>query len=62
MCESNAYVRRSGVEELLLQEVVVVEPIEGGFRLRSLFGEETVVHGKLEEVNLLKHKILFEEG
>ncbi|MBI5441829.1 MAG: CooT family nickel-binding protein [Deltaproteobacteria bacterium] len=61
MCESNAYVRRGEAEELLLQEVVIVEPAEGGYRLRSLFGEETLVQGRLEEVNLLKHKILFSE-
>jgi predicted RNA-binding protein len=60
MCESNAYLRRQAGEELLLREVVVVEPVEGGYRLRSLFGEETIVRGRLEEVNLLKHKILFQ--
>jgi len=59
MCESNAYVRRGTVEELLLSEVAVVEPVEGGFRLRSLFGEEALVQGRIEEINLLKHKILF---
>ena len=62
MCESNAFLRRSGAEELVLSEVAVVEPVEGGFLLRGLFGEEVLVKGKLEEINLLKHKILFTEG
>ena len=61
MCESNAYLRRGDTEELLLKEVAVVEPVEGGFRLRSLFGEEALVRGRIQEVNLLKHKILFAE-
>ncbi len=61
MCESNAYVRRPTGEELLLREVAIVEPVEGGYRLRSLFGDEAVVRGSIEEVNLLKHKILFRE-
>jgi predicted RNA-binding protein len=61
MCESNAYVRRGSEEELLLSEVAVVEPVEGGFRLRGLFGEEVLVRGRIEEINLLKHKILFAE-
>ncbi|MBI5015167.1 MAG: CooT family nickel-binding protein [Deltaproteobacteria bacterium] len=61
MCESNAFVRRGTTEELLLSEVAIVEPVEGGFRLRSLFGEEALVRGRLEEINLLKHKILFAE-
>lgn len=62
MCESNAFFRRGEAEELLLKEVAVVEPVEGGYLLRSLFGDETVVKGRIEEINLLKHKILFTEG
>ncbi|HSH68712.1 MAG TPA: CooT family nickel-binding protein [Deferrisomatales bacterium] len=59
MCESNAFVRRGEQEELLLEEVVMIVPVEGGFLLRSLFGEETVVRGTLEEINLLKHRVVF---
>ena len=59
MCESNAFLRRGEDDELLLEEVVVIEPVDGGFRLRSLFGEETVVRGTLEEINLLKHRVVF---
>ncbi|GAB4269912.1 MAG: CooT family nickel-binding protein [Deferrisomatales bacterium] len=61
MCESNAYVRRGDTEELILQEVATIERIEGGYRLRSLFGEEAEVRGKIQEINLLKHKVLFSE-
>ncbi len=61
MCESNAYLRRGGEEQLLLREVVVVEPVEGGFRLVGIFGEEATVRGRIEEINLLQHKILFTE-
>ena len=62
MCESNAFIRRGEKEELLLEEVVWMEPVEGGFRLRSLFGEETVVMGTLQEINLLKHRVVFREA
>lgn len=61
MCESNAYLRRGGDEELLLREVAQIEPVEGGFRLLSLFGEEALVRGRIAEINLLKHRILFAE-
>ena len=61
MCESNAYLRRGEEEELLLREVVVVEPVEGGYRQVGIFGEEATVRGRIEEINLLKHKILFTE-
>ena len=61
MCESNAFLRRGDGEEVLLREVTLLEPIDGGYRLRSLFGEEAVVRARLEEVNLLKHRITFVE-
>lgn len=61
MCESNAYMRRKDDEELLLASVARMEPTEGGFRLTGLFGEELEVKGRIEEVNLLKHKIVFTE-
>ncbi len=59
MCESNAFLRDGDEERLVMEDVSFVEPVEGGYRLRGLFGEETVVRGRLEEINLLKHKILF---
>ncbi len=61
MCESNAFLLRPEGEELVLEDVAVMEPVEGGYRLRSLFGEEAVVKGRLREVNLIKHRIVFSE-
>ena len=59
MCESNAYMFKNGQEELLLSSVATVDPVEGGFKLVGLFGEELEVSGKLKEINLLGHKIVF---
>jgi predicted RNA-binding protein len=59
MCESNAFLKRGTDEELLLACVARVDPTEDGFLLTGLFGEEVNVKGKLEEVNLLAHKIVF---
>lgn len=61
MCESNAYMLRDGTEELILSEVVVIEPVEGGYSLSGLFGESITVKGRLAEMNLLKHKIVFQQ-
>ncbi len=62
VCESSAYIRRGDDEELVLRDVTWLEPVEGGYRVRSLFGEETVVSGRIAELNLLKHKIVFVES
>jgi predicted RNA-binding protein len=63
MCEANAFFFRNGEEELLLESVDLVEPEqEGRTRLVNIFGEQKIIKGKLKSMNLVNHKILFEEG
>jgi predicted RNA-binding protein len=63
MCEANAYYHKNGEEELILESVDVIEPeAEGQFRLVSLFGEQKIIKAKLKSMNLVNHKILFEES
>ena len=63
MCEANAFFFRHGEEELLLEGVDLVEPEEEGqIRLVNIFGEQKIIKGKLKSMNLVNHKILFEEG
>ena len=62
MCEAAAFMAKDGREELLLEAVDVIEPEdEGGFRLVSIFGEQKVVRGKIKAINLVGHRIVFEE-
>lgn len=61
MCEANAYIINDGEEELILESVDVVEPInENEFRLISIFGEQKTIRGKIRLMNLVNHKIVFE--
>ncbi|MEA2083896.1 MAG: CooT family nickel-binding protein [Thermodesulfobacteriota bacterium] len=60
MCEANAYVSKDGQEELLLEAVDVIEPIEEGeYRLISIYGEQKTIKGKIILMNLVDHKIIF---
>lgn len=60
MCEANAYIDRSGREELLLESVDIVEPQEdGGFLLVDIFGQQKTVKGRLKRMNLVNHRIVF---
>ena len=44
------------------ESVDLVEPEEGGqIRLVNIFGEQKIIKGKLKSMNLVNHKILFEE-
>lgn len=62
MCEANAFLLREGKEELLLEGVDIVQPEEDGqYRLVSIFGEQKIIKGKLKGMNLVNHKIFFED-
>lgn len=62
MCEANAYMVKDGEETLLMESVDLVEPeAEGTFRLVGIFGDQIVVKGKIKRMNLVEHRILFEE-
>jgi len=62
MCEANVYIYKNGTEEIFLESVDIVEPEEdGGYRLVSIFGEQKTTKGKIKSMNLVAHKIVFEE-
>ncbi|GAB4441408.1 MAG: hypothetical protein OHK0040_12700 [bacterium] len=62
MCESNVYVKKSGVEELVFSEVMRIVPEgENEFTLVGLLGDTKKIKGVIKEINLLGHKIIFEE-
>ena len=62
MCEANAYMLRHDKEELILNSVDLVKPQdEGGFLLVDIFGTQKVIKGTLKQMNLVDHKIIFEE-
>jgi predicted RNA-binding protein len=62
MCEGNAYFFRDDKEELILNSVDLVKPQDdGGFLLIDIFGTQKILKGKLKQMNLVDHKIIFED-
>lgn len=62
MCEANAYVVRDGREELIMESVDIVEPESNDtWRLVGIFGDRKTIKGRIKSMNLVDHKILFEE-
>jgi|UniRef100_A0A7C4ARQ5 predicted RNA-binding protein len=60
MCESNAYILKDGSEKLIMESVGNVT-FQGDYvSLKSIFGEETRLKGRLIELNLIGHRILLE--
>jgi len=53
---------KEGEEELLMESVDVIEPEEiDTFRLVDIFGEQKVIKARIKQMNLVNHKIVFEE-
>lgn len=63
MCESNVYVKRGDNEELVMENVAAITPMENGtFLLRGLLGDAKEIKGTLADINLMAHRIVFEES
>ena len=60
MCESKAFLVTSEGEELLLDDVASIRPEGDGYRLVTLFGEQRHVSGRLTDIDLMKHRVVFE--
>jgi predicted RNA-binding protein len=61
MCEANAFFVKEGQEQLIMESVDIVEPEgDGAWRLVGIFGDQKTVKGRIKEMNLANHKILFE--
>jgi predicted RNA-binding protein len=62
MCEANAYIFKGGEEQLIMESVDILEPEGTGiWRLVGIFGDQKTVKGHIKKMNLVNHKIIFEE-
>ena len=60
MCEAAAYIVKDDREELVLEAVDVIEPEGDGYRIVSIFGEQKIVKGRIKSINLVNHRVVFE--
>ena len=61
MCEADAYITVNGKEEMVMSSVDIVEPQgDNLWRLVNIFGEQKTLQGRIQSMNLVSHKILFE--
>jgi len=59
MCESNVYLKTNNIEELLMENVAAISPLgEDKFLLKGLLGDTREIKGKIEDINLMAHKIV----
>ena len=61
MCEADAYISQDDKEELVLKSVDLVKPLDDGYLLVDIYGTQKTVKGKLKQMNLVNHRIIFEK-
>jgi predicted RNA-binding protein len=61
MCEANAYIKKDGADELVMESVDLVEPENDGVKLISIFGEQKFLKARISSLSLVDHKIFLEE-
>ena len=62
MCESNAYLRKPGVEDSIFLEMVDrVYNQEDDLVLEDIFGRKKIIKAKIVELALVDHKIILVE-
>jgi predicted RNA-binding protein len=54
MCQATVYLD----DELVMRDVIWLEPTRDGFSMRTFFEEPVTVRGKLKGIDLLKHHVL----
>jgi predicted RNA-binding protein len=58
MCESNVYLKKDNEEQLIMENVAAITPVDKDtFLLRGLLGDSMEVKGIIEDINLMGHKI-----
>ena len=61
MCEANAFIMEDGKERLIMEAVDTIDPEgDNAWRLVGIFGDQTVVKGRIKSMRLVDHTILFE--
>ncbi len=59
MCESNVYLKKDNNEELIMENVAAINPVDDNtFLLKGLLGESMEVKAIIEDINLMGHKII----
>ena len=60
MCETNAFLRSGGAEEMLLESLSKIEVKGDSLQLFNIFGDRKELQGRIVEINFQGGKVLLE--
>ena len=61
MCETNAFLRSGGREDILFESVARIEVEGNTLKLVSIFGDRKSIEGKIVEINFQGGKAIIEK-
>jgi len=57
MCQAVVYLVQDGQEKVIMRDVVLLEPAEGGLRVQSFFEEPVFLPARIRRIDFLKHTV-----
>lgn len=57
MCEAKVYLRKDDQEQMIMENVVRMQPDGDRYLLVNLLGEQKLVDGAIERIDFLQHAI-----
>ena len=60
MCDISAFIVNNGSQEKVLENVDLIEAVEGGMRLVNIFGEEKTLRAKMIRFDNSAKRMLFQ--
>jgi predicted RNA-binding protein len=57
MCQATVYMVKEDQRQEVMREVIRMAPVAEGVRLQTFFEEPVVVHGRVTEIDFLKHTV-----
>ena len=60
MCETNAFLRSGGAEEMLLESLSKIEVKGDSLQLFNIFGDRKELQGRIVEINFQGGRVLVE--
>ena len=60
MCDVNVFILKNGVEEKVLENVDVIEAVDGGMHIVNIFGEERTINAIMVHYNNSEKRMLFQ--
>jgi len=61
MCEANAYLIEGDEERLMMESVDIVESVDDGVKIVSIFGEQKFIKADIYSLSLVDHKIFLKQ-